>query len=256
MTRDFVIDRRAAGELLSTLLGETPRLHQQRLPSEAGCPATGHYDPGMRPTVIMKAAMTLDGQLAAADGTSQWISSPEARQDAHRLRAAVDAVMVGAGTVRADDPRLTVRLDAQDMEDQRQPTPVIVAGSGSLPPRAQVFGRDPILLAPTALDLPGRMIVVPDPSGERVDPAAGLVRLGALGIERIMLEGGARLLRSFLEAGLVDRGVLYYGPLLAGGVGAPLFRGAWNTLEDAHAVRITSVQRLGESVRLDVKITR
>ena len=222
----------------------------------AWSPASGHYASGMRPTVIMKAAMTLDGQLAAADGTSQWISSPEARQDAHRLRAAVDAVMVGAGTVRADDPRLTVRLDTQGAHDRRQPVPVVVAGSGPLPHRAQVFGRDPIVLAPAALDLPGRVIVVPDQSGERVDPAAGLVRLGALGIERLMLEGGARLLRCFLEAGLVDRGVLYYGPLLAGGVGAPLFRGTWNTLEDAHPVRITSVQRLGESIRLDIEITR
>ena len=215
---------------------------------------TGDYAPGMRPSVILKAAMTLDGQLAAADGSSQWISSPEARQDAHRLRAAVDAVMVGAGTVRADDPRLTVRLDTRETRRREQPTPVIVAGRGVLPPGAQLFGREPIVLAPAALKVPGRVIVVPDPSGDRVDLAEGLVRLSALGVERIMLEGGAHLFRSFLDADLVDRCVFYYGPLLAGGVGASLFRGPWNTLEDARPVRITSVQRLGASIRLDADI--
>ena len=200
--------------------------------------------------------MTLDGQLAAADGTSQWISSPEAREDAHRLRAAVDAVMVGAGTVRADDPRLTVRLDGEGDRDIKQPAPVVVAGRCPLPPDAQLLRRDPIVLAPAALDVPGRVIVAPDTTGDKVDLGTGVARLGALGIRRIMLEGGAHLFRSFLDSGLVDRVVLYYGPLLAGGVGAPLFRGAWSTLEDACPVRVTSVQRLGASIRVDIEIVR
>lgn len=197
--------------------------------------------------------MTLDGQLAAADGTSQWISSPEARQDAHRLRAEVDAVMVGAGTVRADDPRLTVRLDPGS-EGIEQPTPVIVAGRAKLPPAANLLARRPIVLAPRPMEAPGRVVVVPDGSGKRVDLAAGLARLGALGIDRLLLEGGAILFRSFIEAGFVDRGVLYYGSMLAGGVGAPLFRGPWNTLADAHLVRVESLRRLGESIRVDIKI--
>ena len=206
----------------------------------------------VRPTVIMKAAMTLDGQLAAADGTSQWISSPEARQDAHRLRSQVDAVMVGAGTVRADDPRLTVRLPSDSGQGVEQPVPVIVAGSGPLPAGAQLFRRDPVVLAPRELDLPGRLIVVPDSRGDRVDLANGLDRLGPLGIATIMLEGGAGLFRSFLDAGLIDRAVFYYGPMLAGGVGAPLFQGRWNTLADARVVRTGVGRRLGESIRLDI----
>ena len=210
----------------------------------------------MRPTVMMKAAMTLDGQLAAADGTSQWISSPEARRDAHRLRAEVDAVMVGAGTVRADNPRLTVRLDADSWRDIEQPAPVIVAGREELPPVAHLFGRDPIVLAPGPLEVPGRVIVVPDVSGGRVDLATGLGRLGALGMGRVMVEGGALLFRSFLDAGLVDRVVLYYGPLLAGGSGAPLFGGTWDTLADARQVRIGAVHRLGESIRVDIDMVR
>ena len=92
--------------------------------------------------------------------------------------------------------------------------------------------------------------------GERVDLATGLDRLGALGIETVMLEGGAGLFRSFLDADLVDRVVLYYGPLLAGGVGAPLFRGTWRTLTDAHPVRIGAMRRLGGSIRADIEIGR
>ena len=208
----------------------------------------------MRPSVILKAAMTLDGQLAAADGTSQWISSPEARRDAHRLRAAVDAVMVGAGTVRADDPRLTVRLGDLGIHDHEQPAPVIVAGRQALPSGARVLRRDPIVLAPRPLDVPGRVIVVPDASGSRVDLGAGLDRLGALGIREVIVEGGRHLFRSFLDVALVDRVVLYYGPLLAGGNGVPLFGGRWNTLADARSVRITDVHRLGESIRLDLRM--
>ncbi|MDE0709147.1 MAG: RibD family protein [Acidimicrobiia bacterium] len=206
----------------------------------------------MRPTVIMKAAMTLDGQLAAADGTSQWISSPEARRDAHRLRATVDAVMVGAGTVRADDPRLTVRLDAGSGSDTEQPIPVIVAGKGGLPSGARLFRRDPVVLSPTELELPGQ-IVAPDETGDRVDLAAGIASLGTLGIQRLLVEGGSRLFRSLLEADLIDRAVFYYGPMLGGGVGAPLFSGRWSTLADARVVRAAGAgHRLGESIRLDV----
>ena len=202
----------------------------------------------------MKAAITLDGQLAAADGTSQWISSPEARRDAHRLRAQVDAVMVGAGTVRADDPRLTVRLPAESDEGVAQPIPVIVAGSGPFPAGAQLFRRDPVVLSPTRLDLAGRVIVAPDDTGERVDLATGILELGALGIRRLLVEGGARLFRSLLDGGLVDRAVLYYGPVLAGGVGAPLFAGRWETLAEGRAVHIGEVHRLGRSMRVDVDL--
>ncbi len=195
--------------------------------------------------------MTLDGQLAAADKTSQWITCPEARKDAHRLRAQVDAIMVGAGTLRADNPRLTARLDGDREPGSRQPVPVVVAGVGDLPSEARVFERDAIILSPSALDVPGRVIQVPDVSGARVDLAAGLDHLGALGIGQVMVEGGAALFRSLIDSGSVDRVVLYYGPMLAGGIGVPLASGAWETLDEARRGRITAIERLGESVRID-----
>ena len=162
--------------------------------------------------------------------------------------------MVGAGTLRADDPLLTVRLDPEEMRVVNQPRPVIAAGRKPLPAQARLFERDPVVLAPRSLDAPGLVVEAPGAAGGAVDLEAGLSELSSLGVERILLEGGARLFRSFLDAGLIDRGVLYYGPLLAGGAGAPLFGGTWSTLEEAAPVRITSLRRLGESVRVDIDL--
>lgn len=195
--------------------------------------------------VIVKAALTLDGNLAAADGSSQWITGEEARRDAHRVRASVDAVMVGAGTVLADDPQLTVRLDGYDGP---QPVPVIVVGRRPMPPAARLLSREPILLTPHAAT--GRVVVVPDASGERVDLAAGLQALAGLGIERVLVEGGAGLVTGLLAAGLVDRGILYYGAMLGMGTGLPLLAGT-----AAHRVTIDSATMIDRDLRVDVSFT-
>lgn len=207
----------------------------------------------MRPTVILKAAMTLDGQLAAADGSSQWITSEEARRDAHECRAGVDAVMVGAGTVLADDPQLTVRLDGYDGP---QPRPVIVTGKRDLPPTARLFDRDPIVLASRPLEIPGTVLVVPDEAGLQVDLAAGLEALRARGIEKVLVEGGAGLLAGLLQADLVDQGIVYVGARLAGGTGHPLFTGSWRTLVDAHEIEFEDVRRVGRDLRIDFRVGR
>ena len=199
----------------------------------------------------MKSAMTIDGQLAAADGTSQWITSPDALVDAHECRARVDAVMVGAGTVLTDDPALSVRLDGYTGP---QPIPVVVAGRRPLPGDAAVFRRDPIVLAPRSLDLPGRMLVAPDESGDRVDLAAGLDMLADSGISRVLVEGGAGLLTALLAGDLIDRGIVYYGQKLAGGVGRTLFNAEWATLADARAVKIVDVRLVGGDVRVEFEI--
>ena len=140
-----------------------------------------------RPWVVLKLAASLDGRTAAPDGTSQWITGPLARADAHRLRAESDAVLVGAGTVRADDPALTVR----DSE-----------------------GGDPL-----------RVVLGHIPDGARVHPALELGgdlgqvldELGRRDVVQLLVEGGATVAHDFHRAGLVDRYVLYLAPVLFGG---------------------------------------
>ena len=140
-----------------------------------------------RPWVILKLAATLDGRTAARDGTSQWITGEPARADAHRLRAESDAVLVGAGTVRADDPALTVRYG-----EGRDPLRVVL---GKAPPGARVL---------PALELSGDL-------GEVLD------ELGRRQVLQLLVEGGATVAHAFHAAGLVDRYVVYLAPALLGG---------------------------------------
>jgi diaminohydroxyphosphoribosylaminopyrimidine deaminase/5-amino-6-(5-phosphoribosylamino)uracil reductase len=188
----------------------------------------------------MKAALTLDGQAAAADGTSHWITSPEARQDAHRRRAVADAVVVGAGTLAADDPQLTVRLAGYAGP---QPRPVVVAGRRPLAPGARLWERHPLVLAPAALDVPGEVVVAPGPDG--VDLARGLVEMGERGLLDVLVEGGPTLAGALLAARLVDRGVFYLAARLAGGPGLPALAGRFATLADAREVEIVAVGAIG-----------
>jgi diaminohydroxyphosphoribosylaminopyrimidine deaminase/5-amino-6-(5-phosphoribosylamino)uracil reductase len=181
--------------------------------------------------VVLKLAGTVDGRTAAPDGSSQWITGPEARLDAHRLRADSDAILVGAGTVRADEPPMTVRLpDGERGEDDTEPLRVVL---GSAPAGAAVH---------PCLELTGELGPVLDD-------------LGGRGVLQLMVEGGASVARAFHAAGLVDRYVLYLAPALLGGVdGRALFDGAGaTTLGDAWRGRFVDVRRLGDELRLDLK---
>ncbi len=169
-------------------------------------PAYFHHRRTGRPFVTLKLAATLDGQAAAADGSSRWITGEAARADAHRLRAEVDGVVVGSGTVRIDDPRLDVRLAGYT---GRQPRPIVIAGSQPLPQSAHLWDRDPLIIRPA--------------EGGRVDLAIALGEMGEAGLLSVLVEGGPTLAGAFLASGLVDRGVLYLAGKLAGGVGRPLF---------------------------------
>lgn len=203
-----------------------------------------------RPLVTLKAAMTLDGQVAAADGTSRWITSPEARRDGHHLRAAADAVMVGAGTLLADDPELTVRLDGYT---GRQPLPVAVAGARPLPRERRIFERTAIVFSPGALEVPAEVVVAPNSDGSRVDLAMMLEILGRRGVIDLLVEGGPALAAALWHQGLVDRGIFYIAAALAGGAGRGVFEGELATISDLHQVVITGVQRVGPDVRIDFK---
>jgi diaminohydroxyphosphoribosylaminopyrimidine deaminase/5-amino-6-(5-phosphoribosylamino)uracil reductase len=186
-----------------------------------------------QPWVVLKMAASLDGRTAAPDGTSRWITGEAARRDVHRLRAQSDAVLVGAGTVRADDPELTVRLDqsddGNDGQEQKQPLRVVL---GQAPADARVR---------PALELGG-------------DLGDVLTELGRRGVLQLLVEGGASVAHDFHVAGLVDRYVLYLAPVLFGGDdGRPIFAGPGaGTIGDVWKGRIVSIEQLGEDLRVEV----
>jgi diaminohydroxyphosphoribosylaminopyrimidine deaminase/5-amino-6-(5-phosphoribosylamino)uracil reductase len=185
-----------------------------------------------RPWVVLKLAATLDGRIGAPDGTSKWITGPEARADAHRLRAESDAILVGAGTVRADDPALTVRDPAVLAGGGRDPLRVVLGSPGSVPDSARVM---PALVHPGPL------------------PAL-LEELGRRQVIQLLVEGGGGVAAAFHSAGLVDQYVFYYAPAVLGGDdGIPMFRGPGaGTMADLRRGRIASVRTLGPDVRIDL----
>lgn len=200
------------------------------------------------PLITLKAAMTLDGSVAALDGTSQWITDEVARADVHELRATVDAVMIGAGTLRADDPLLDVRLDSFTGP---QPRPIIVAGRAPLPENARIKARVPLVVS-TAPGHPWGEVIVVDPGPDGYpDPRAAARALAAMGVLTVLLEGGGKLAARFWNAGLIDELVLYYGGLMGGGQGRGLFEQPFTTLEDAQPVTVRAVTRIGNNVRVD-----
>jgi diaminohydroxyphosphoribosylaminopyrimidine deaminase / 5-amino-6-(5-phosphoribosylamino)uracil reductase len=217
-----------------------------------------------RPRVTLKAAASLDGKVAAADGSSQWITGEAARADAHRLRSEADAVAVGAGTAVADDPRLTVRLPGWS---GRQPLRVLIDASGRAGARGHLFdGAAATLVATTAAARPGalqawaaagaELLVCPESpaaTGEAGVDLAWLAKaLGERGVLELLVEGGPRLHASFWEARLADRLVWYLAPLVIGGDGAPglLPAAGARTLTAARPVRIETVDRLGSDLRI------
>ena len=210
-------------------------------------PGYFHHRRTGRPQVILKLASTLDGQIAAADGTSQWITGTELREHTHRWRSSADAVMVGAGTLLADDPALDVRIEGYSGP---QPRPVVIAGSRELPGNLQIWQRNPLVISPVTHDLPSGDLVVAARGENGVSIDAVLDVLVEHGILRVFVEGGSRLAKSLLLADAVDVGVSHLGPKLAVGTGLGLFAGEFATLEDALEVRITGVDAIGDSVEL------
>ena len=246
-------DDRVSGKGIGALEGAGIDVQVSERPEdyEALDPGYFHHRRTGLPRAIAKWAMTLDGSVAAADHTSQWITSEEARVDAHRLRASVDAVVVGAGTLRSDDPRLDVRLDGFSGP---QPRPVIVAGSKPLPDQSRIWERDPLVLSSRSLSTPsGENVVVPvsDVSGSDVpDPQACAESIAEQGLLDLLLEGGPTLLSAWWRAGLITEGYAYVGSKVGAGAGIQPIGGLFGTLGDAHSVEILDVQTIGPDVRI------
>ncbi|MEQ3750475.1 MAG: bifunctional diaminohydroxyphosphoribosylaminopyrimidine deaminase/5-amino-6-(5-phosphoribosylamino)uracil reductase RibD [Celeribacter sp.] len=211
-----------------------------------------------RPMLTLKLATSLDGRIATASGESQWITGPEARRRVHVMRANHDAVMVGAGTARSDDPALTVRGLGTDW----QPVRVVVSRRLDLPLTGQLarsaqtvpvwicHGPDaaPDLIAAWE-GLGARLLPCHVGPDRQIDPAAMLEALGANGLTRVFCEGGGALAASLLVAGVVDRLAMFGAGVALGAEGWPAL-GAMGlgALSEAPRLRLTRVERLGPDV--------
>jgi len=215
-------DLRAAGVLVDEGL-----LAEQAARSNA---AWLHHARTGRPFVIWKYAATLDGRVAAADGTSRWITGEAARHDVHLLRSRSDAIVVGTGTVLADDPRLDVRV--QGVTTINHPLRVVV-GRRDVPPASKVLDDS----APTVLLT-------------EHDPKSVLTYLSERGVISVLLEGGPTLAGAFVAAGMVDRVVAYLAPTLLGAGPAALGDAGIETLASALMLHIDAVDLIGDDVRI------
>ena len=179
-----------------------------------------------RPFVTLKWAQTLDGRAAAADGSSQWISGPESRVHAHKLRSEIDAILVGTGTVLSDNPSLTARQPDGSLY-AHQPLRVVL-GNSMIPADAKIF----------------------DSSAETIrirnhDLTVLLAELYARGVKHLMVEGGPTVASAFVRAGLVDEFVTYVGPMLLGGPGLAVTDLGVSSMSSAYQLVFKEVVPMG-----------
>ena len=203
-----------------------------------------------RPWVRMKIAATLDGRTALANGESQWITGSEARRDGHRWRARACALLTGVGTVRADNPRLTVR----EVETPRQPLRVLVDSRLETPPGARILegGNTLIFVGETSNKPPEGIeaVALPNQHG-KVDLSAMIGELARRGINELHVEGGFKLNGSLMRERCVDELLIYLAPSLLGGTAQGMVDLApMGSLEERVRVSIRSIERIGEDLRI------
>ncbi|SIR87870.1 bifunctional diaminohydroxyphosphoribosylaminopyrimidine deaminase/5-amino-6-(5-phosphoribosylamino)uracil reductase RibD [Williamsia sterculiae] len=188
-----------------------------------------------RPRVTAKIAATVDGRVAAPDGSSRWITGPAAREHAHRIRAELDAIVVGTGTVLRDDPALTAR-SADGTLLPHQPTRVVL-GDRHLPPDARILGPEARTVLVSGHDVTAVLDALPDAAD-------------------VLIEGGPTVVGAFLTAGLVDRVHAYLAPMTLGSGFAAVSAPAVTTLTDGWRMRRTGLLELDEDILLTLEPTR
>ena len=208
-----------------------------------------------RPWVRMKIAATLDGRTALANGQSQWITGAEARRDGHAWRARACAVLTGIGTVRDDDPLLTVR----DVSTPRQPLRVVVDSRLQLAPTARILEGGGVLVVSaiddrariSALAARGAEVIVLANAQGKTDLEAIMRELARRGINEVHVESGSKLNGSLLSAGMVDELLLYYAPSLLGDAARGMFNlPKFDSLEKKTSLRFHDVRRIGGDLRV------
>lgn len=217
------------------------------------------------PFVLWKAAMTLDGKIATRTGDSRWVTGESARREVHKLRARSDAILVGIGTVFADNPQLTNR---QVAKNAKNPLRVVVDSDADTPLEARVLGNEAkTVIAVTERAPKGRVeavrnagakvLVLPDDNG-RVQLRALMIELAGMGINGVLLEGGGELAASMLSEGLVDKGLIFIAPKIVGGRDAqtPVEGEGVELMNKAFATSKPKIRRFGDDIALAFEITR
>jgi diaminohydroxyphosphoribosylaminopyrimidine deaminase / 5-amino-6-(5-phosphoribosylamino)uracil reductase len=212
------------------------------------------------PFVILKVAMTLDGKIATPEGESKWITGEKARFEVHKLRGSIDAVMTAIGTVKADNPRLTCRI-----EDNKNPVRIVIDPNLEIGSDSCILSTPPqtiiVTKGPTAAGhetdaekkkkmLLARGIQIVEFSEERVDLTRLMRELGKRGIISVLVEGGSSLNSYCLESGIIDKVMFFIAPKIIGGKGSfPAIGGSsFRRLEDAHFIKDLHFKRIGEDV--------
>jgi diaminohydroxyphosphoribosylaminopyrimidine deaminase/5-amino-6-(5-phosphoribosylamino)uracil reductase len=208
-----------------------------------------------RPWIRLKVAASLDARTALADGASQWITSEEARRDGHRWRGRACAILTGIGTVKDDDPRLTVR----EIETPRQPLRILVDSRLEVPTTARILDGGKVLIAaavenPAKIDVlrarGAEVVVIPNAAG-KVELEDLMRELGRRALNEVHVEAGFKLNGSLVSAGVVDELLVYLAPKVLGETGRGMFNlPGVERLADARRLRLVDVAQVGDDVRL------
>lgn len=225
------------------------------------------------PFVILKTAMTLDGKIATPEGQSKWITGEKARMIVHQMRGSIDAILTSAGTVKADNPELTVRLGVKGKRQKvKNPIRIVIDPDLETPIDYKIFDVPPETIVVTKKQAIGkrqkaigqkrttlidRGIKIIEYEGNRVDLKWLMKRLGEIGITSVMIEGGSSLNAYALQDGIVDKAVFFIAPKIIGGrdsipaIGGKTFR----RLEDAFRVRDMKIKRVGDDLMIEGYLT-